>query len=53
LLGGARQQGNAELRLLDDLSLVGEAERLVRGQDTDQENLLRGKLQIKYRWRLR
>jgi hypothetical protein len=53
LLGDSHTDGKAELKISDNLLVVPEVERLVRGQQTEQETILRGKAQLKLRLLLR
>jgi hypothetical protein len=49
LLGDSQADGKAEVKLSDSLLLVPEIENLVRGQQTEQESITRGKAQLKLR----
>jgi autotransporter translocation and assembly factor TamB len=53
LLGDSHTDGKAELKISDHLLVVPEVERMVRGQQTEQETILRGKAQLKLRLLLR
>ena len=53
ILGDSHTDGKAELKISDNLLVVPEVERLVRGQQTEQETILRGKAQLKLRLLLR
>jgi len=53
LLGDSHTEGRAELKISDHLLLVPQLERLVRGQQTEQETVLRAKTQLKLRVFLR
>lgn len=53
LLGDSHSDGRAEVKLSDYVLVIPEVERLVRGQQTEQETIIRGKAQLKLRLNLR